>query len=584
MEESRDLLSCQVQQLNQAVADLQRRLAALEQRSGRAAEETANPQYPALAKAAPPGSALVSGEVVIGDAGSLVPLFGWAFVGLAGAYLLRAMTEAGAIPGSLGAGAGLLYAAWWLFLAARRAKDKPLFSTVHAVTAALILAPLLWEATVRFHLLSAPAAAVVLVCFAVLGLAIGWRQNIHPVAWVATLVGLVTITALFRETHDGRAWIATILAIAAAVEFSACRDHWLGLRWVVAIAADLGVLALTLLVTSSAAASSGLIASAWFVLAAQIVLLLIYMSSTVDRTIFRGLTISWFEVGQAIVAFVVAVGGALRLAEATSIASTTVGLCCLAGGLACYAVSIMMRQHSRNFYTYSTFAVLLTTAASWLLFSAGRPAVWSVLAVVMIIAGLLGGRTTLRVHAAVYLLMAAVGGSLVSIAASRVIVTGAGQSAFELPATYWFVLAGVTLCYASVLMLGDRRSGHWTDQVETAIFAGLTVWGFAGVVAASMLTYVTTAPPLRTALLTVLAASAAWVGTQWDRRELVLMAYPLLAAGGLKIVLEDLGAGRSWVLFASLVLFGGTLILLPRLMRSHARFREDRRHHTAAAS
>jgi hypothetical protein len=336
------------------------------------------------------------------------------------------------------------------------------------------------------------------------------------------------------------------------------------------------------IVTSSAAASSGLIASAWFVLAAQMVLLLIYMSSTVDRTILRGLTISWFEVGQTIVAFVVAVGGALRLAEATSIASTTVGLCCLAGGLACYAVSLAMRQHNRNFYTYSTFAVLLTTAASWLLFTGGRAAVWSALAVVMVIAGLWGRRTTLRVHAAVYLLMAALGGNLVSLAASRLIVTDANQSAFHLPATYWFVLGGVALCYASVLALTDRRSGHWTDQVETTMFAGLAVWGFAGAVAAWILTYVSPAPPLRTALLTLLAAATAWVGTRWGRRELVAIAYPLLAAGGLKIVLEDLGAGRSWVLFASLVLFGGTLVLLPRLMRS--RVPGERSHHAAAGS
>src|SRR5207302_126438 len=77
--------------------------------------------------------------VVAGTEGALVepaaalgPLLGWALMGLAGAYLLRALTEAGAISGYAGLVMGIVYAAWWLYLAERRAREKPVFSTVHA--------------------------------------------------------------------------------------------------------------------------------------------------------------------------------------------------------------------------------------------------------------------------------------------------------------------------------------------------------------------------------------------------------------------------------------------------------------------
>ena len=56
-----------------------------------------------------------------------------------------------------------------LYLAAHRAGERPMFSTVHGLTAALILAPLLWEMTLRFRLITLPVSSAVLVLFTVLG-------------------------------------------------------------------------------------------------------------------------------------------------------------------------------------------------------------------------------------------------------------------------------------------------------------------------------------------------------------------------------------------------------------------------------
>src|ERR1039458_6243976 len=273
------------------VDELRRRVVLLERRpSASTAEVEAHPPLPQLAPPPSPELELMP-EVGLEWAAGLVPLFGWGLLGIAGAYLLRALTEAGYLPGLLGVGLGIVYAAWWLFLAAHRAHERPMFSIIHGLTAALIMAPMLWEMTVSFHLIPPLAASVFAVCFTVFGLAIGWKRNLTPIAWIATLAGLVTTTALFRETHAPTVWAVSILVIAAATEFAACRDHWLGLRWVVALAADFAVLLVTLLTTLAPAAG--------VVQGLQFALLTIYLTSTIDRTLLRGLNVTRFEVSQA---------------------------------------------------------------------------------------------------------------------------------------------------------------------------------------------------------------------------------------------------------------------------------------------
>jgi hypothetical protein len=72
---------------------------------------------------------------------------------------------------------------------------------------------------------------------------------------------------------------------------------------------------------------------------------------------------------------------------------------------------------------------------------------------------------------------------------------------------------------------------------------------------------------LRTGVLSgsaVLLARAARWPRLWEARWLVP---PLLVAIGVKLVAEDLRVGRAWTLFLSLALYGGALILAPRLRR-----------------
>ena len=78
--------------------------------------------------------------------------------------------------------AWLVWAAWPR-TQARLARDS------YAITSALILAPMLWEVTVRFRILDPPVTAAVLAAFALLAMTLAWRRDVSLVIWVGMLTG-----------------------------------------------------------------------------------------------------------------------------------------------------------------------------------------------------------------------------------------------------------------------------------------------------------------------------------------------------------------------------------------------------------
>jgi hypothetical protein len=69
----------------------------------------------------------------------------------------------------------------------------------------------------------------------------------------------------------------------------------------------------------------------------------------------------------------------------------------------------------------------------------------------------------------------------------------------------------------------------------------------------------------RTAVLASGAVLAAWLGRREAGREAGWLAWPLLAALGLKLLLEDLPRGRPATLIFSFAFTGAALMLVPRL-------------------
>ena len=115
-------------------------------------------------------------------------------------------------------------------------------------------------------------------------------------------------------TRDVLPFTFLFLAMAAAIEASACLDHWLSERWLGAAAADLAVLLATWLVTNQRGLPEGYapIPHAWL-LAAQVALLTIYLASTIVRTLLRGFSFTAFETAQVAVAFAISLNGGLRI-------------------------------------------------------------------------------------------------------------------------------------------------------------------------------------------------------------------------------------------------------------------------------
>jgi hypothetical protein len=568
--------------LVEEVRDLRTRVARMEMALGMAAHP---------APAAAPGShaaepvLATEGPGILDSPTSLLPVIGRALLGLAGAYLLRAVTEAGTFSPRVGVGVGLIYAMLWLVWAARTPATHRLETALHGLTSVLVLSPLLFEATTRLHAISTWTAGAILFAFTLFGLAVSWRKDLLIVATFATLAGLGTSAALLLSTLDVLPFTFVFLAIALAMEVSACLNHWLSERWLTATAADLAVLLATWLVTNERGVPEGYAAIPHAaLLGAQVALLAIYLSSTIVRTLLRGFTFTWFETAQCALAFLISVGGGLQLTSHDARVAPALAILSLVCAAACYLVSFLMldgggEQHSRNFHTYSTFGILLALAGSRILLSGAAAAVaWSVLAVAAIWVGGIFLRLTLKVHGGIFLLLALGASSALEQAAG--LLLGSRTWPGGAPWAIWSGALTATLCYVIGTRHGAAVTPSWSSRALRILVAGTAVLLVAGI-AAGLLTsgyhlifgeqathsYCAT---LRTFVLSVTALLLAWAGGRWDRPEFGRLVYPVMALGAYRMIGVDLQQDRTAALFLSLLLYGGALILLPKLIRARA--------------
>jgi hypothetical protein len=565
-----------------ALEDLERRLRGLEVRVGRLEGQLGEAQRESFGEPAPalidvPAAQLAS---ALESPTSPIPIFGRALLGIAGAYFLRALTELGTLPLVAGVGLGIVYAAAWMGLAAKTPSNQRLEITVYSATSVLVLAPLIWEATVRFQALSTWVAAAVLAGFTILGQVVSWRKNVTVLVWIALLSGVFTAWVLLVATKDVLPFTLALLTVAAAVEVSACLEHWLPERWVAAGAVNMAVLLLTYLAVRKVLPEAYVALSAAAAPGVQVALLGIYLTSTIVRTLGRGFPFTLFETTQCAVAFVIGVGGALAAAEGSGILPLAMPAFTLLCGAACYVVSFVHLErrgrHDRNFYIYSAFGLLLMLAGTWLLLSGTTlVVVWSCLALACIVASGLGEHITLRWHGVLYLLLGAVA-SGVGLEAGRLLL-GSGAGLSGVPAGGWVTAAAVVVCYATAMH--DQRSavrGRTHFGLSLAVSA-ILVWHAAGLTAGVLTGFYQSAagpqPPiayyatLRTAVFTLGSLLLVWGGLRWNKPEFARLGYPLMILGGYKLVVQDLHGDRTMALFLSLLLYGGSLVLIPRLLR-----------------
>jgi len=432
----------------------------------------------------------------------------------------------------------------------------------------------LWEATLRFQALSSWTAAALLTFFSVFGLAISWRKNLTSVAWVTSLAGLVACAALALRSRDLLPYTAALIAMAAAVEASACLEHYLGERWVVALMADLAVLLMLAVATRPGTAANYAAFDPWILLALQLLLLAIYLGSTFIRTLARARAITAFEIAQCVAAFLIATIGALRLARGNPAAVITVGVICAVAGVSCYLVSFafLARQlHSnRNFYVYAAFGLALVLASSFLLLTGPYlVTVWTALAVISSLTGSKAGRTTLQFHAAGYLLLAMLFSGAVVSANHRYLMAASHADYSFPPLAIWIATAGAVVSYS-------LTASRAVFAVALPLAAS-AVWGVAAIGGAvsSVVCRATAGQPgvpdfcptILTLILVGLCLGAGYLAQRWHRREFLWIAVVLAVVSAYKLVIQDLNHTPAFGVVVSLLSYAGALSLLPRFIR-----------------
>jgi hypothetical protein len=510
--------------LREELHRLELRVEALEHPRAQPAQLTASP--PALP------ADLLSGS-------NPVPAAGRAVLGLAGAFLLRALAESGSVSILLVAAIAILYAAAWLVFAVRTRPQDAFARTTYSITAVLILVPLLWEATVRFNVLAPAATAGVLIAFFVLSSALLWKTSPGAVAIVTTLAILVTALALMVQTGSLVPFATALLAIACVVEV-----HATNMRIPVAIAADFAIWLVLFVMTRPGGAPEhyqSISVTAGLLLCA--LLFAIYIAGTVWRTAIGG-----FEIVQSVAVFILAAGGALQLTQGK--ASTSVGVMCAVACAACY-----LRSFYRNHHFFASCGAALALVACVLLLPQGLlTPVWGAAAVFTTLAGARTSTPTLGLHGALYLLAA----GLTAGVPIAILNAYAGAVLQLVNPSLWIFAISAACCYAACFYTKSGRAPAFVSALFAAASIGaLLIFGArpaAGLLATA-----------RTLVICLLALLCGFVGARAGRRELVWLSYVAIALGTVKLVMEDFRLSHPAALAVSLVCYGALLILLPKL-------------------
>ncbi|MFL6443125.1 MAG: hypothetical protein ACJ713_04900 [Candidatus Sulfotelmatobacter sp.] len=567
MPQAVDSLTSVVEQLGDRLRDLESRIASLE--SFVIAERLPQPEArptptPLVARRASPPRALPELE----SSARAFPTVGKAVLGFAGAFLLRALAESGSVPKLPVLIIAILYACFWMIWSART--NDRFASVTYAVTSTLILSPMLWEATVRFQSMPATASASILVAFIVLTLVLASRHDLQVIPWIATLASASTAVALIVGTRELIPLTLALLAIAAAVETSACLGHELTFRVIPAIVADF-TLWLSLYILGSENVPEGYRSVAPSTLIAVCALLpAIYGIGVTFRMFVQRHRISIFEIAQLAASFGLAAFGIMRASHNAAAPALGVLFLLLAGISYWGTLSrFAAESHTRNRRVSATWAAALLVAGAFLLLPDNFQIAF--LCAAALLTAVLYTRTaklSLGLHASFYLAAAVSVSSLPSYVWNSLAGTVPASPDWRA----WTVALSAALCYA---VESRKEMDQGRRRLLWLVPAGITAFTIAGWAVAATVRVASGQIELAASHLSmirtvVICLLALVLGVASRRRHLELrwIAYAAVALGTLKLVLEDLRFGNPASLVVSFVFYGLILILLPRMTRT----------------
>lgn len=502
-----------------------------------------------------------------GSSANVFSTVGKSVLGFAGAFLLRALAESGSVPKLPVLIVAILYACFWVIWSAR-VSDR--FASVsYALTSSLILSPMLWEATVRFQVMSPTVSATVLVLFIGMTLALASGHNLQLIPWVATLAAVSTAIALIIGTRELVPLTLALLAIAAATEITACLGHDLAFRIVPAVAADFSVWLCIYILGSENLPEGYRGASPATLIVVCALLPAIYAASIGWRSFARPGRITYFDIAQSAASF--AVGGFGILTVSRNAAAPALGTVFLLLASVCYWGTLLRfagEAHTRNRRVSASWAAALLLSGSFLLLPYNFQIPFLCLAaLIAAVVYTRSGRASLGVHASFYLASAAGLSSLASYIWSSLAGTVPALPNWRA----WAVAAAAALCYlveSRNEVDEGRRRLLWLVPSGIVAFtiAGWTVAAAVRMASGRIELAASHLSMIRTVVICVLALA---LGLASRRRHIELrwIAYAAVALGTLKLVLEDLRFGNPASLVVSFVFYGLILIVLPRLTR-----------------
>jgi hypothetical protein len=559
MPEQAEKSDLEFEQIHERLHELERRVEALERHSE-------SPPSPSPATFLGPKPKKAEKRVAATD---VVQVLGKAVLGVAGAYLLRAIAESGAAPRWVLLMVATGYAAGWLVWAARKHQKSHFASMVFAGTAAFILAPLLWECTVRFQDLKPGFASAVLVGYFALSLALTRRKQLEAIPWIAVVTAVGTALALLVATHEVSTLTVGLLAIALITESAARSGRWPGVRTLSALGADFAVGVLGIVMTSpEGVPASYPPMSTGEINALCIALPLIYCGSLGVRGfgMLRKWTLS--EVAQATLAFVLGTWVSLRATRGA--AATVLGAISLVLALACYWGALKRfagLEMRRNRRVCTNYAAGLTLAGIFLVFGGNlRSVSLSLAALAAVVVFTRTGYLSVGIHGTLYLLAASILCGLFEYAGRALAGTVPAWPEWS----FWTVAAAGSVSY----IIGSRARGEgWKARVLWVVPAAVVGFAVAALMVAGMAGLgvvelsVSRLSMVRTVVTCLMALGFGYAGSRWNRVELGWLAYGAIALGALKLALEDLRFGNPGTLMVSLLFYGLILILLPTVTR-----------------
>lgn len=558
----------EVERFNKRLEALERRVAALE--------------HPLAARWPPRSPELEQSPAQPTDkAAALAPagafgVLGRALLGVAGAYVLRAAEEASSLPRPAVAWVGIAYAFLWLVLAARLRGRQQFARTVYSVTSALILAPMLWELTLRFKVIPVSLAACVLCLYAVAAVGLtwkrDWKRDLAPVVRMGAIAPAGLALALALASHRMMPFIVALLILAAMSEFVPTAGRVPEIRALAALATDASIWILVYVYFSPQPAGEDYpVLGRAELLSPCVALFVLYAASISWKTILRARPITAFETAQTTIAFLLA---AVSVADFGPAGNTMIlGIVCLVLSAAiCTAVFTVFKRTAErgNAAVFAAWGVALLLAGSFLCLPAlALAAVLGAAAVAATILGRRRNQLAWEFYGMVFLLAAASASGLLMFVVDAL----AGMPPGAPAASIWLAAGFAILCYAAAK---PRENEAWKPRVLHLGFAALAVgtvaamlvWGLVGLTALLVQPGAHHLAVIRTLTLCATSLTLVYGGAHWRRIELTRLGYAALALVAVKLVTEDLRHGHLGYIATSIFLVALTLIAAPRMARA----------------